>query len=140
MRKAARLDGVGPLHHIAGMQQRPTPAEIRRLSVELGVGSSHRSRGLIYGLAGVAVLALISAPFAIPARPLETVYGVVVADAFEGKGSRPAVVARIDGKSVMISIPRRNLCRPGDRIQLNKRKGLIGPPRYSVGYGLCDKP
>ena len=113
------------------------PIETRPQDALLDVPTAN-SKGLIPVLLVILGLAVLAAPFAIPIREVEIIYGKVINVGWVSKGSSPTVLAAIDGTTVWLRIPHRGMCGIGDRIEVYRRQPLIGPRRYQAGNGVCS--
>ena len=73
--------------------------------------------------------------------PSTTAYGSVLRFSLResDEGSFPLARVRVDDRDVVISLPRGTRCNIGDRIELSRRKALLGFG-YRLGARACTMP
>jgi hypothetical protein len=86
-----------------------------------------------------AAIALLALALYLSGGPPQRVYGVVTGFGVteeQDVGTLPLVRVAIDDREATILIPRSMICRLGDRIELDRRKALLGY-RYNVSFRGC---
>ena len=117
-------------------------AEVRRLNAELGIESSRGNLfGVVLGAALIAGLTLLAAPFVFDVGPSERVYGRVIRLGYSQTdyGSMPWARVQVGQDEVSVRLFRSRPCRVGDRIEVVRRRALVGR-RYTPGPAGCMRP
>jgi hypothetical protein len=115
-------------------------AIIRRLSAAAGVESPHgEALGLVLGIVVCCTLGGLLVAFYMSGGPPVRVYGAVIGQhlAETDFGTRLYARVQVDDRQPLVALPAGIVCQRGDRIELNRRKALLGY-RYTVRPAGCD--
>jgi hypothetical protein len=119
---------------------REEAAAIRRMTAAItGESPGAGAKGLLLGGLAAAAVSLLAFALFYSGGPPQRVYGVVTGFGVteeQAVGTMPLVRVAIDDREATVSIPRNMFCRLGDRIELNRRKAILGY-RYNASWRGC---
>lgn len=115
---------------------------VRQISAALGAESPHGGAlGLLLGIGMCCAFGALLVAFYLSGGPPVRVYGAVLGQhlAETDFGTRVYARVQVDDRQPMVTLPVGVICQRGDRIELNRRKALLGY-RYSVRLGGASAP